>query len=347
MIHYEIMMIIGMALLDLYYQKSFVTNLKSGIPKLSNKKIDTFIQFFSKDILDLKEMLLQEREFNENFLYHFSSLTKYPLIKIKTENCERLVCPIPRLLFNRITNGIYYEICDEKIFGNAYGKSFQKYIGKVIKKSLLPSENFKVISEDEYYDGKKRKDTIDWIILDNKASLFTECKTKRIKFSSKIVLNDLDKLEEELVKMAEFISKVYRSIGDYYLNKYPNLKVDVNRKLYPIILTLEDWFLFGNKIIDKLNKIVLDKLKKDSLENYLRKIPYTICSADEFETMIQIISIVGIDNFMRDKVFNQKYKYWLLGSYASHIFKDEIREKGFLFEKEMKKELEKIKDQYY
>lgn len=65
-----------------------------------------------------------------------------PIIKMPFNGKDSLVCPMPTLLYWRITSGFYYEICDEKDFGYNFGHSFQKYIGNVIEKA----NNNKVIT---------------------------------------------------------------------------------------------------------------------------------------------------------------------------------------------------------
>ena len=49
----------------------------------------------------------------------------------------------------------------------------------------------------------------------------------------------------------DMIVQVYRSISDYLDGKYPNYAFDPQRKMYPMVVTLEDWFLMGPKLLNE------------------------------------------------------------------------------------------------
>ena len=180
---------------------------------------------------------------------------------MKYSNKNSIVCPLPTLLFWRLTSGLYYEICRESGFSEAFGKSFQEYIGDVIKKSTN-NKNISVYPEMEYGPKNNRKASIDWIVDDNEAIIFIECKTKRMTLKSKIELVTTEELDNELSKMADFIIQVYKTINDYINNKYPHYKYQKNKKLYPLIVTLEDWFLIGHKQDEVINTKVVNKFNK-------------------------------------------------------------------------------------
>ena len=117
----------------------------------------------------------------------------------------------------------------------------------------------KIYQESKY--GKNNR-TTDWIMEDNTAILFIECKTKRLTIGAKTELLNLDELESELDKIADAIVQTYKSIENYKNRLYPQIKFDPAKHLYPIIVTLEDWFLYGDPIIKKLDELVAIKLKK-------------------------------------------------------------------------------------
>ncbi len=93
-----------------------------------------------------------------------------------------------------------------------------KNIGEVIGKAN-ESKKMKIIPEKKYYDGRDRKDTVDWIVYDEKAALFIECKSKKMVIPAKTSLNDEKPLLSDLAKMADFIVQVYKTINDYSNNK--------------------------------------------------------------------------------------------------------------------------------
>lgn len=282
---------------------------------VNSKNINIFLNYFCIDIKELKRKLIDEQELNEKFQYSISALRGFPLIKSSYQGEERILCPLPTLLFWRITSAIYYDICLEDDFGNFFGDSFQKYVGEVC--SISDKEKkLKVYSEEVYKIGKNKKNTIDWIVEDKNSLLFIECKTKRIKKLAKEEILDEKPLIEELEKMSDFIFQTYKTIFDYKNDLYSNIRYDSKKQVFPIILTLEDWFAFGDYSIDKINEILEKKFRESNIpSSYLIEMPYSIVSITEFEILMQLIQEIGIDELMRNKVFDKEMFKWAMKSY--------------------------------
>lgn len=328
--------LVGMLFIGAYLKHPAINlPINVDVKGLNQDNTAKFLKCFSTTIDDLHKRVVEEQELNDKFAYSFSSLRAFPIIKMNYRGQERLVCPLPTLLFWRITNGVYYSICNEKGFDNYFGTSFQNYTGEVIKKAISASRKINFSSEEQYFAGKNRKDSVDWIIYDDNSALFVECKTKRLKLPAKFELNDNSYTNDELEKMADFILQIYKTIKDYKKNRYPSFKFDENRKIFPLVLTLENWHLFGDKLPNEINKILIQKLKQESIGiSYLEEMPYSICSIDEFEKMVQIIEKTGILNFMQNKVFDSEKKKWEFQSYMNSEFTEYYRNAKFLFEKD-------------
>ncbi len=327
---------IGMAFGGAYLKKPEISILdldRFYINKIGLNRISKFLEFTSKDISFLKDNMIAEQEMNDKLEYSYNYLRAYPIVRMLYRKEESLVCPLPTLLFWRITSGLYYEICKEKDFGVNFGNSFQKYVGEAIEKANNKTIDY--MKEEEYHVHKNRKDTVDWIVYDRDSALFIECKTKRMILPTKLELSENSIIQKELDKMAEIIFQIYKSIDDYRNNLYPSFKYEKNRQVYPIILTLENWFLIGNKRLDIVNKMVVEKLSNKNLPlDYLYKIPYSICSMEEFEILIQILQITGIKEFMSKKVFDKEKNTWPFDTFIIDEFPNESRKLKFLFSEE-------------
>lgn len=300
---------------------------------ITNEKVDIFTNLFCIDASKLKQQLIDEQEFNEKFVYSFSPLKLFPLVKTIYLGKESIMCPLPKLLFWRITSGIYYDIYNEKKFGNHFGASFEKYVGEVCEKAKT-NTSIKIIKESTYKIGKKQKHTTDWMVEDQEAILFIECKTKRIPRLAKEEVLDEHPIKKELEMMSDFIFQVYKSIYDYEQNLYPNIKYSKGKKVFPIILTLESWFAFGDYSLNIINKFLIDKFKTNNLPiNYLSDMPYSIVSIKEFEKMSQIIQKKGIKDFMENKVLGENNK-WAMSSYMNNQHKDLLNKTNSLFKDE-------------
>lgn len=296
--------VIGINLKELYtlglaiigaYLKHFILfyppNIQIG--SIDRGKLDSFLNYFSGSLGSLRKDLIKNQEFNENYVYTFNPLRSRPLIRIRIGNKDALICPMLTLLLRRFTEGIYYEICNQEDFSGPFGESFQNYVGEVIAKTVS-KVGFIIYPEKEYYVGKERKDTIDWIVDSRDAALFIETKTKKLRLKAKVEITTPKTLIEELDKMAEFVTQAYKTIRDYRNNHYPDYKFDPKKEIYPIILTLENWYIFGDQLEDALNDKIREKFTKENLDHsWLEKMPYSTCSVEEFEVMIQIIASKG------------------------------------------------------
>lgn len=291
------------------------------IDGITKKKFDIFIECFSDSIDNIKGQLSDYNFLNEKFSYAFNPLRAKPILRMNFQKKGSLVCAMPPLFFWALTNGIYYRIYDDDKFDNAYGDSFEKYIGLVIEKHNY-EKHFSVNPEEKYKTGKGVKKSSDWILEDNDSYLFIECKTKRLTLSSKEEIFSSEALESDLDILSDSIIQIYFAISDFKENKYKLIKYENRKKVFPMIVTLEDWFLFGD-LLDKLEIKVKEKFKENNLPfKYLIEMPYVVCSSHEFEESMPIIKQVGIENFFKGKVFDDEKKKWSLMPYINENFKD-------------------------
>jgi hypothetical protein len=287
---------------------------------------------------ELRARLGRNQQFNENFVYSFNDLRAYPLIRMPVSGRNCLVAPLPPLLFRRFTEGLYYEICDEKDFGEPFGESFQNYTGEVISAGFR--ESVKVIYEFEYFGPKKeRKDSIDWIVIDKTGVLLVECKTRRVELKAKIEIVNEEALIRQVEKMGEFMVQVYKTIHDYRTGLYDSkITYDPQKHHFPVIVTLEEWFFFGGQIEGLLNAKVRELLTKANIpSSYVDDMPYSICSIREFEAMTQIMRQVGIEKIMREKTSDAEKRKWLFTPFLHACFPDECKKIEFLFQSDFER----------
>lgn len=342
---------IGLTTKELYFMGvaltgSFLTHFalhyppKIEIPGLTQEAMDKFLKHFSSDLPTLKKKLISEQNINENYFYAFSSLRGYPIIRMDFEGRFCLTCPIPTLLFWRITSGLYYEVVNQKDFDNAFGASFQKHIGDCAITSNT-NKKIKIFSEEKFRDGKNEKDTVDWIMDDDDSAIFVECKAKRMTMPSKTELIISDAHKKDLEKMATFIAQVYKTISDYKDGKYPSYPYDKVKKIYPLVVTLEDWHLFGENSL--LRSKVEEKLTSWNIPSVrLTDMPYTICSAQEFEKMIQVIQKKGIRAVIGKKLEDQEKAKWAMANFLSSEYPEEHKNTKALFLKDFESIFPKI-----
>jgi hypothetical protein len=87
-----------------------------------------------------------------------------------------------------------------------------------------------------------------------------------LRFAVKAELLSEEELDKELEIAAEFVAQVYRTIHDYCQNQYPTYKYKQEKQIYPLIVTLGEWYLFGPKVLPLLEEKVQEHVKKAGLQ---------------------------------------------------------------------------------
>ncbi len=308
---------------------------KIQILNLTPEDFEKFVSKFTKDCESLREDMLASRKIDDRFFYDFNPLRRYPLISMRYFGKDSIVCPDPTILYWRLTDGIYYELFDKPGFSEPFGTSFENYVGEVLEKTCGA---FSILKEEEYGPKRDRKKSIDWIVDAGRDALFIECKTKRMRHNAKAELLSNEVQEADLEKMADFVVQAYKSIRDYKARKYPHLAYRWRRRVYPMIVTLEDWMIFGDYLMGQLDSMIRTKMQTENLPLwYLEAMPYSICPIQTFENLIQVIAEKGIHDVVADKCRDDDKKLWDYSAYAPDKYPEEWKKCSFLFEEDFEK----------
>lgn len=288
------------------------------IAGITKKHFDIFINFTSNNLKALKEIINRDVDYDDQYVYALNPLEYYPLIKIK----EYYYCPIITFLIWRITSGIYFDLVNEKDFGNNFGFAFQDYIEEISKK-IFENKKIVFIPEEKYYINKNTpKDSVDFIIKKNNSAFFVEAKAKRIQNKSKTQLLSSETMEKDLNILAEDILQIYKTIKDHKNGHYKHFIYNESIIIYPLLVTLEDWYLFGEDV-NNLKEMVKQKMINAKLPLiYLDVMPYTICSIKNYEHLIQVINNLEINAVMNDwfkpEHNGHNFGQFLFSNYSGH-----------------------------
>jgi hypothetical protein len=302
------------------------------ISGLTRQHFDRFLAFTSLSRSALSKKLRAEHTLGESFAYQYSSLREFPLVQISYRGRDEIACPMPTLLFWRITTGLYYNLRNIPGFSDAFGASFESHVGEILRQRITSTE-MTVLEQEEYHVGSNRKHTVDWILQQNAdAALFFECKTKRLTWASKVGISDLSALEQDIGKLAEAVAQVYKTINDYRAGHYPQLGYVEPRCIYPVIVTLEDWYLFGDEMLGRLGAAVRDIMAAAALPlEWLEEMPYSIMSVHEIGKVAGVVNVVGIVPFASGKINDPEFKHSAFGAYCNNRYPDEVRSLRHLF----------------
>lgn len=177
-------------------------------------------------------------------------------------------------------------------------------------KATCPSPPFSLVAESPYRIGSRTLHGVDWILSDGTGHLFIESKTKRLTVNAR-TLWDAAELDNDLAVMASAITQHYRNTYDALAGKTAWLPDGL--PVFPLILTLENWYFLSPPVQEKLNGHVRRLIGENGIaERMLEQMPYTIASVEEFEIASQIIAKVGINAVMARKVSGGHWGWSLL-----------------------------------
>jgi len=157
--------------------------------------------------------------------------------------------------------------------------------------------------------------------------LFLECKTKRMSVGSKTV-TDPTSIEADLGAMAKAIVQNYKNIRDAQkgLTKW----APDNLPVYPIIVTLEDWYLQSPRLLTPLNEQISALLAADNLDpGLLDTMPYSITTVAELERALQIVALRGVHTVFGPKIA-APLNNWSMITYLQQFFQAELAQARLL-----------------
>lgn len=286
---------------------------------ISGDRAAKFFQKISSPIDELRQGFVDSQSYDEHWSYSWNPLIAKPLIALNSKTPNLLHCPIPDLVLRRISQGLYYDIYAAIGFDAAFGNAFQSYIGE-LSRQVFAEPRFILTPETPYTVGGDVHHGTDWILSDDSGNMFIECKTKRLRMDAKGSLES-PSLAKELGVMADAIVQLYKNVREATggLCNWKNNRLPI----YPVVITMENWYLFGKPIQDQLRATVRCKLQENNLpeETTVEAMPYSVCSADEYEKIVGVIASVGINEFF-GKITDKTYWGWMIQDIVRDAFPD-------------------------
>jgi hypothetical protein len=136
-----------------------------------------------------------------------------------------------------------------------------------------------------------------------------------------VSLTDLGPLEADIDSMADAVVQVYRTLVDHLNNAYPHFPVSGARKIFPAIVTLENWRMFGPVMMNKLAEAVATKLNDADLSpDFVERMPYSIWAIEELEVGLQIMRANGIADFIEGKLTSEEMRQWDWHGYMTNRY---------------------------
>ncbi|MBV9931521.1 MAG: hypothetical protein JO013_11330 [Alphaproteobacteria bacterium] len=306
----------------------FLSNFSLRIPirnelnSASAEACERFLARFSQTLDEAREAYRKVQSYDINWAYTFDPLRSRPILKV---NSTTAICLIPSFLIRRATNEVYFDLVGkEPHFSKAFGPAVQQLVGEAAENANRRGR-LNILSEASYGGAKTRKDTADWLIADETATLLVECKSARARLKGTTDLTDHAHIDKEFERIRAFAVQIYKTLADALGGKYPQWKPD-GRPVYPLLVTLEDWQTFGLHV----DRLVVQPLREELrslgidpalIENH----PLSFCALDTFEQAVIVFEQAGIDNVFRRKTQGE-YPQWALETFLLDQFSEELAE---------------------
>jgi len=267
---------------------------------------------------ELRAEAASHQSYDVNWGYTFNPLKQFPLVHAGDQNSA--ICPIPRFLAQRLTDGIYFDLIKHKSFANAIGASFETYVGDIFKGSAKGKLN--LLKERKY--GKPQRASVDWILEDQDGTIFIECKLARLDLRSKTEISEHVPLDSALRRLAKNVVQIYATLVDAIAGNYPHWQHH-GQPIFPMIVTFYNWMSFGFFFFDELHRHVLDEFRTRNMdERLLASHPYTICAIEELEYAAHALQRDGILQFMNGKL-SDEHRDVMLKSYLLSKYQDVVK----------------------
>ncbi len=150
---------------------------------IAEEDAECFLDLISVSLDDYRERANDSDLCEPGFdMYNFNPLIKWPALR---HTAGGVVVPVPRLLLDRATKGIYYDFFKQLEpepagkFGNFWGKAFETYVGHALRSTPGLPEPKK--GEELVGEGS----ACDWVFPCGDRWILIECKTRGLSLRSK------------------------------------------------------------------------------------------------------------------------------------------------------------------
>ncbi len=272
----------------------------------------------------------------------FNPLIKKPVLipdkNLTQSNQNVFLAPIPRLLYMRTTNGLYFNLTDfytregvSNPFRSAFGSVFQEYVGLLLKKSLGEE---KIRSEWRYGPKKGMKDTPDWFVIGGKRAIIIEVKQSCLNLKSKSWGN-IETIKENLkMTIGSGVRQIWQFENDIKSGQYDKLNIFSEIDIFErMIITYDKAYFLNSSLRQQIKSLYTEipdnyhwhTISINELEYFLH-----LASSNIFEVLEKKRLDLYADSMAFKEYCIQEFPdcNWS-NPYLNDVFKDFLSELGF------------------
>ena len=271
---------------------------------LDNEKVQAFLGLNGIKPEDFGKLTpSREANWDGYQIYDYNQLVERPIVILSN---ERFIVPVPRLLIERISSGLYYIFIKEynQSFASPMGMIFQDYVDFLLRDSV---QDRQIISESEYSQAMHGRPLPDFLVLDGNSLLLVDVAMARISAKTK-AMADREQLKQELQRedhVIDHLSKLHqveRDIPAFALTCSP--LANVVRVVS--LLVLMDRFYWANDFFTR--QIINELLELRGIDP--GRFSFQITHAPEFEHLISLSYKQSLVDLVMEKAQHAEARFW-------------------------------------
>lgn len=290
---------------------------------IADNERDAFFRIASLSSFDARKFARAERSGKGQMAYKPSVLRRAPMIEIKGDKVIEVFCPIPALLFLRITEGLFYDLIAEDNLKRIIGERFEGYAYEISNYYL--GKRFQLLKEEKYGAKSKQRATPDLRIVDTEGRLqvIVECKARRIPFD--VLSSPRPYLENKssYADMVKGVIQIWRYVADVR-QKNADANWCLSDDAVGVVLTLEPWFQMSSDTISMIRQRAAEECAQYPNVKEVDQIEIAFVAMSDWEHSIQR----GVaENFLlalKNHVSSKKHGFLLSSSVDELKTKEDV-----------------------
>lgn len=300
----------------------FETTVNLSDISISNEARDAALGLLSTPLTEIRKHAITIRQTNgRSTAYQQSVLRKTPAILFEHAVRRIARAPLPALIMQRITAGLYYDLVGggSKIW-REIGSRFENYCLELVSETLpgtKPSGSFK-------YKFKKPFDSPDLFLHDVNGitKVAIECKAKKMSIVAKFSDNPLDEAKEAFSEIIKGVVQLWRFYS--HCRRSAEIK-EVGADAIGIVLTLDPWLQMSNyqdRVMAEARALA-DQIDRDIIEEDRK--PVLFCSIEDLEATLGIASEASLFEAIAAAASKPNFRGWHLLNVHQKISNEEKR----------------------
>jgi hypothetical protein len=229
--------------------------------------------------------------------YRESVFRRFPLISFGRG--QRLRTPVPDLVIERVTGGLYYDMANAGgEVRTEIGTRFEDYVAEYLSE-VMPALGVRRTLK--YGNKRQPRESPDILLQDDgMVSVIVECKAKRMPFAARLGDGTLksDEAQTGLDELAKGVFQVWRFVCHARQGQLSDIALA--NDAVGVVVTLDPWLSMTNRIYD----VVLERAKElaakrePSMEERDR-CPVAVCAIESLERALRVASKVSLTAAIR------------------------------------------------